>query len=332
MTPSQYAQGTRDYVVYYQNPEIEKRFGINQTDFYPLKAIMAFMTDDKDPMAKLQSQSGEFFSYYPTKRFCMPIDKEHVLKTGAVKPKDAAFIADSMKWEISQSTLMKADLVTLDILATSNWERPIYFAITTGNDVYLNMMEYFQLEGLTYHIVPIKNTEPVEGGSYGRINSDILYENMMTKFRWGGMDKPGIYLDETILRQTRNFRNIFYRLAMKLVEEGQTEKAVKALDKCIEVMPHENVAYDIFMVRLAEAYYAANSAEKANDLLKRMTGLASEKYKYYARFKGTKKASAVQSELQENEQIMAYSQQVAQFNKQEELAKELQLRMQETMK
>ena len=103
---------------------------------------------------------------------------------GAVKPNDAGEIADSMKFEIGNNTLMKADLITLDILSTCDWSRPIYFAITTGSDVYLNMTDYFQLEGLTYHIVPIKNKEQVEGGSYGRINTDILYDNMMNKFKW----------------------------------------------------------------------------------------------------------------------------------------------------
>jgi hypothetical protein len=132
MTPGQYKQGVRDYVIFYQNPEVERQFGINQTDFYPLSSIIKFMTDDTDPMAKLKSNSGMEFSYYPTKKFYIPIDKQHVLKQGTVHAKDANIIVDTMKWEIGNGTLMKADLVVLDILATTNWTRPIYFAITTG--------------------------------------------------------------------------------------------------------------------------------------------------------------------------------------------------------
>lgn len=330
MTPDKYKQGTRDYVIFYQNPEIERQFGINQTDFYPLKNIITFMTDDTDPMAKLQSQRGGSFSYYPTKKFYIPINRDHVLKTGVVPQKDANLIADTMKWEIGNNNLMKADLVVLDILSTTNWERPIYFAITTGSDVYLNMMPYFRLEGLTYRIVPIKNTDPVDGGTYGYINTDILYENMVNKFKWGNMDKEGVYLDETTLRQTRNFRNLFYRLAMKLVSEGDTVRAEKAIDKCVAVMPKNTVPYDIFVIRLAEAYYAAGATAKANDLLKIMTDQAIEKYQYYTRFKG-KKASGVQGELDENANILMYAQQVAQMNKQEDLYKELKTKSDQAM-
>lgn len=323
MTPDKYVQGVRDYIVYYQNPEVEKRYGINQTDYYPLKNILQFATDDKDPMAKLQSQGGEMFSYYPTKKFYILIDKEKVKKTGAVHPKDYASIADSMKFEIGNGTLMKADLITLDILSTVDWTRPIYFAITTGSEVYLNMTNYFQLEGLTYHIVPIANKDQVEGGSYGRINTDILYENVMNKFKWGNMDKPGVYLDETILRQTKNFRNVFYRLAMKLVEEGKKDSAVTVLDKAMSVMPKENVPYDVFVVRLCEAYYAAGAPAKANAILKDMVAESAAKYKYYQSYRSTSKMSSVQDEIKENEQVMEYCQQVCQFNKQDTVAKQL---------
>jgi hypothetical protein len=323
MTPDKYVQGVRDVVYYYQNPEVEKRYGINQNDYYPLKNIIQFITDDKDPLGKLQSQGGESYSYYPTKKFFLKIDKEHVLKTGAVKSKDAAEIADSMKFEISNQALMKADLITLDVLSTVDWNRPIYFAITTGSEVYLNMTNYFQLEGLTYHIVPIANKDQVEGGSYGRINTDILYDNLMNKFKWGNMDKPGVYLDETILRQTKNFRNIFYRLSMKLVEEGKKDLAVKALDRAMQVMPKENVPYDVFVIRLCEAYYAAGAAAKANAILKDMIAESGAKYKYYSGFRSSSsKMASVQEEVKENEQIMEYCQQVAQFNKQDSVAKQ----------
>lgn len=322
MTPDKYVQGVRDYVIFYQNPEIEKRYGINQTDYYPLKNIIQFINDDKDPMAKLQSQSGEQFSYYPTKKFFMKIDKEHVLKTGAVHPGDSALIADSVKWEIGNTTLMKADLIVLDIISTCNWERPIYFAITTGSDVYMNMTDYFQLEGLTYHLVPIKNTVPSEGGSYGRINTDILYDNLMNKFKWGGMDKEGVYLDETIIRQTRNLRNLFFRLAITLTAEGKKDKAIEVIDRCLAVMPEQNVPYDVFVIRLAEAYYAAGAKDKAAVLLNKMVDLSAEKYKYYSSFKG-KKLNLVQRELDENASLLSYAQQVAQSNQEVELSKQL---------
>lgn len=322
MTPDKYVQGVRDYVVYYQNPQVEKQYGINQTDYYPLKNIIAFVNDDKDPMAKLSSQGGEQYSYYPTKKFFVQVDKAQALKAGAVQPKDAALMVDSMKWEIGNANLMKADLITLDIVASTDWTRPVCFAITTGSDVYLNMQQYFQINGLVYQLVPIRNDQPADG-TMGRINSDVLYDNLMNKFKWGGMDKDGIYLDETILRQTKNLRNLFYRLATKLVEEGDKEKALKVLDKCLVVMPEKNVPYDVFVVRLAEAYYGAEAIDKGNALIREVAKVYTERYNYFATFRKNGKGGASQNEIEECSQILGYCQQVAEFHKQDALAKEL---------
>lgn len=326
MTPDKYVQGVRDVVYYYQNPQVEKTYGINQNAYYPLKNIISFINDDKDPMAKIQSQGGESYNYYPTKKFFVGVNKEQVLKAGAVQPKDAPYIVDSIKFEIGNSNLMKADLITLDIVASTDWTRPICFAITTGSDVYLNMQNYFQINGLVYQLVPILNNQQSDG-TMGRLNTDIMYDNLMNKFKWGGMDQPNIYLDETILRQTKNLRNLFYRLAIKLVEEGDSAKAIKVLDKCLAVMPKENVPYDVFVVRLAEAYYAAGAVEKGNALIKEVANSTADKYTYFASFRKAGKGGLVQSELQENQQIFGYCQQVAEIHRQDALAKELKAQL-----
>jgi hypothetical protein len=326
MTPDKYVQGIRDYVMYYNNPAVEKTYGINQTDFYPLKNIIAFVNDDKDPMAKLTSQGGDQYSYYPTKKFFVPINKEQALKAGAVQPKDAQYMVDSIKFEVGNNNLLKADLVTLDIVASTDWTRPICFAITTGSDVYLNMQNYFQINGLVYQLVPILNTQATDG-TMGRINSDVLYDNLMNKFKWGGMDKDGIYLDETILRQTKNLRNLFYRLATKLVEEGDTAKAKAVLDRCLEVMPKKNVPYDVFVVRLAEAYYSAGDAAKGTALVKDVADLYADRYTYYSQYKKAGKSAQVQDELNESGQIMGYCMQIAQFHKQDAVANEIKAKM-----
>ncbi len=326
MTPDKYAGEKRNYVMFYQHPEIEKRFGINQTDYYPLKSIMAFINDDKDPLAKLTSQGGEQFNFYPTKKFFVPVNKEQALNAGAVRPEDAPYIVDSIKWEVGKNNLMKADLITLDILASTDWTRPICFAITTGSDVYLNLQNYFQINGLVYQIVPMLNNQGNDG-TMGRINTTILYDNLMNKFQWGNMEKEGVYLEETTLRQTKNLRNLFYRLAMKLVEEGKNDSAEKVIDRCLEVMPKYNVAYDVFVIRLAEAYYAMGKPEKANELVKDVARLSEEKYVYYSSFRGTNKFSGVQQEISENVQVFGYCMQVAEFHQQKELADELRNKM-----
>ncbi len=322
MTPDKYAGNKREVVYYYNNAELASKYGINQTDFYPLKNIIQFVCDDVDPLAKIQSQNGQSFNYFPTKKFMVAINKRQVIDAGVIHPRDTGLIVDSIKFEIGNNALMKADLITLDILGSTDWSRPICFAITTGSDVYLNMQNYFQINGLVYQIVPIFNSQTQEG-SMGRINTDVLYDNLMNKFKWGNMDKPGIYLDETIIRQTNNFRNLFYRLATALIEEGKNDKAIKALDKCIEVMPQENVPYNQLIIGLAQGYYAAGAPAKGKELLRKVAIDFSEKNKYYSGFKGTNKYNAVSSEIEEAQQIMSYCIQVSENNQEKELTEEL---------
>lgn len=323
MTPEQYVQGTRDYVVFYNNPQVAQRYRINQNDHYPLRNIIDFILDDNDPLAKVQSQSGESFNYFPAKKFYMAIDKEQVKRSGVVPEKDWDKIVDTMRWEIGNNALMKADLVTLDIVASTDWSRPICFAITTGSEVYLNMQKYFRINGLVYQLVPVENDRPNEG-TMGSINTDILYDNLMNKFKWGNMEKPGIYLDETILRQTNNYRNLFYRLAMRLSEEGDTARAMQALDRCREIMPIENVSYNQLNLAIAQAYYAINANERGDEQVQRVFDKYIQNLRYFNQFKSTSKIKSVNGDIAEANDMIGYAVNVAQMAGRNDLAADLQ--------
>jgi ribosomal protein S7 len=162
-------------------------------------------------------------------------------------------------------------------------------------------------------------------GTTGRINTNILYTNMMEKFKWGNMADDNTYLDETILRQTKNFRNIFYRLSEQLTMEGKKDSAIKVIDHSLAVMPDKKVAYDVFVVRLVEGYHLAGATEKANNLAKELLNIHEEKAKYFASFKAKK--NAVRQDFEDNIQIMNYIWQVTDFNKQTELAADFRKRI-----
>jgi tetratricopeptide (TPR) repeat protein len=292
--------------VYYENKDLN----IAPSVFFPLKQVIEFIANDANPITKVQASNGESLSYYPTKNFYVPVDRQKVLANGVVQPADAALVVDSVNFTVNRNNLMKNDLITLDIIATANWDRPIYFAITTGSEAYLNLEGYFQLEGLTYRLVPIR-TEMSQDRELGHINTDVMYDNIMNKFVWGNMDKPGIYLDETILRQTKNFRNLFYRLAKKLIDEGKKDKAIAVLDRCLKVMPQENVPYDIFMIRIVEGYYQAGAKDKASKLNKELAKIYESRYNYFNQYRGGKLFKKVEQNVGESQQILGYCQQVS---------------------
>jgi tetratricopeptide (TPR) repeat protein len=164
-------------------------------------------------------------------------------------------------------------------LATNNWKRPVYFAITVGDESYLGLEPYFQLEGLAYRVIPVERESP--DGQIGAVATDIMYKNLVEKFHWGNMNDPDVYLDETNLRMTMNFRNNFSRLAAALLTEGKRDQAKKVLDRCLEVMPDNTVPYNYFVLPIANLYYELGDKQKANEILSRLKKLTGDELAYY---------------------------------------------------
>ncbi len=311
----QYRQGTRDYVPVYYNPNIIK----DSTKYYSIKQLMEFVASEES-QAKIQTQGGMELSYLPTGKVLIPVDSATVVNNGTVpKGMEGQILKDGMPWKISKQYIMKNDLMIMDIIATNNWKRPIYFAVTVGDDAYMNLEPYFQLEGLAYRLVPMRMQ--TNDGQTGKANTDIMYNNMMNKFKWGGMSTEGVYMDENNLRMTMNLRNNFARLAEALLAEGKTEQAKKALELCMKEMPRKNIPYNYFMLPVAEVYYKLGMNNEANELMKAIANIYEEDLKYYFRFK-VKLAENIDSEKQQAMAVMQRIGQVARMNKQETLAKD----------
>ena len=293
MTWDQYKSGTRDAVYFYEDENIKGS--------YELKELMDFVLSD-DPSTKLTSNSGKKIEYFPTRKFKLTVDKNAVLTSGTVPKDEADSIVDKMEWTMKGGFgVEKNNLAVLDIIAHNNWKRPIYFTITTGGEAYIGLEKYFQIEGLTYRLVPLKNNN--DDGQTGRINTKIMYDHLMNKFKWGNMQNPSVFLDENNIRMTMNFRNNFSRLADALVAEGKKDSAIKVLDKCMEVMPESTVPFNYFMLAIAEGYYKAGANEKANKIMKRLTTVFEEDLKYYFAFTG-EMATAIGEDKEQSLRLM----------------------------
>jgi len=306
-TKEQYGPGKRD-VVYVQD-RINK-----PTD---LKQIIEFIGSD-NPKTKDQRYGNEDFM--PVRKIKLPADSNTVINNKVIKPYEADKLENELHWEIPREYIRKNELMILDLLATNNWQRPIYFAITIGQAGYYNLQEYFQLDGLAYRVVPIKTTH--ENGQLGRINTDVLYEKLMHTFKWGGIDKKGVYLDENNRRMLMNMKNNFARLANALIHEKKRDSAIVVLDKAIELMPNNRVPYNYYNLLIAEAYYRAEATGKANEIIKIVADKTGEEINYY--FSLPKK---FQNDLgKDRERSLAMAQEILRLTKlykQEELFEEI---------
>jgi hypothetical protein len=265
-----YINGTRDIVFVQERTQKTAN----------LKDIIEFVSSDL-PQAKVEAGSGEMFNYIPTRHFRIPVDTSIVLHNGTVSRKDKDLVVPAIEWKLTRNSLGKSELIVLDMLANNNWKRPVYYA-SLGHEGTLGLEDFMQLEGFAYRLVPIKSASI---GRYeaGRVESDLLYENLMNKFHWDGMNDPDVYLDDFHVRTTSivRIRNRFIQLAEELISQHDTARAVQVLDRCIELTPDNKIPYDHTIIQIVNAYYKCNQIDKANRLARKLGDLCNEKISYY---------------------------------------------------
>jgi len=230
-----------------------------------ISTIIDFVKSD-NKATKVQVSATEILDVIPSRTIRIPVDKEKVLASGTVKPEDADKIVPYIDIKLKGNYIMKSQLIVLDILAHNKWERPVYFITGYHNDA-LGLEEYFQLEGLAYRLVPIKS-ENKNWIEYGRIDPDILYQNMVKKFKWRGANQKNVDIDYNHKRTiiVIKARLNYAKLAKALVAEGKNEKAIETLDFCMNALPLNKIPYDPYTADIVEGYFAAGAKDKAYEM------------------------------------------------------------------
>ena len=267
--------------------ELKEQFGENP---YELKNILKYwVRSDKEGLRVI-----------PTDSIVMKIDKEAVRRSGMKIPEA---LGDSIPEYMTillrdangnpKRALYKSELMMLEMLANANWERPIYMAITVGSENHLGMDNHFTQEGLAYRFTPF-DTDKLNS----KIDSEKMYDNLMNKFKFGGIDNPDIYLDETVLRMCDTHRRMFVQLTSQLIKEGKKDKALKALDYCEKVIPSTTVPHDYLMSsskEMAENYLALGQPQKAEKILNELANNAVEYATWYLSLDDARFASSYEN-------------------------------------
>jgi tetratricopeptide (TPR) repeat protein len=276
MTEQKYRQGTRD--VMFVDPNRETK------GFMPIADAMVVALDD----SKTIDNGRNKIAYLPSYKFSMKVDSA-IAESYRPLLNDGDTLVTNIQFSLvdaggrPRSYITKANLAVLDLLSNMDWNRPVYFAVTTGGDAYMGLEQYFQLEGLAYRLTPIKHKKNPNPNIDGGVSSAIMYDNMMNKFQWGNMDKMPIYMDENNRRMTTNLRLQFGHLAEQLIEEGDLEKAREVIQRSLDVMPEYNVPYEQpqIMWQLVDLMYQADYDEKALELSKRMIEINNQEIEFY---------------------------------------------------
>ncbi len=220
--------------------------------------------------------------FIPTDSIVFTIDKEAVRRSGMMMAGDS--IPDKMHISLKgKRAVYKSELMMYEMILRCNWERPIYMAMTVGSENKATVQDYFVQEGLAYRITPFNTRK-----SGKDIDTDKMYENLMTRFSFGGVDQPGLYLDETVMRMCNTHRRIFSQLASRLVQEGKLDKAEKVVEKAEKVIPPTSVphSYSGGSLELARVWNAVGKKKEACDIAYPVAIQASEYLEWYMSLPG----------------------------------------------
>jgi len=273
-----YCSGTNEYVevnpslksqvldFYKKNPMAAKaQFGDNP---FELANVMKYWVRSKDADMHV----------IPTDTLYVTIDKNAVKHSGMMMASDT--IPDRMVISLKgKNALYKNDLMMLEMIAHCNWTRPIYVALTVGQENYMNLGDNFIQEGLANRISPF-TTNALGAKNY---DTQKVYNNLMYRYRYGGLSKPGLYIDETVMRMCYTHRRLFGQLALHLIAEGQKAKALKVLQKVEKELPTYNIPMNYMSGGndIAHAYALLGQKKKALEVINQVWKNASQYEQYY---------------------------------------------------
>ncbi|MGC6437504.1 MAG: DUF2723 domain-containing protein [Flavobacteriaceae bacterium] len=297
ITHEKYKWGTRDYII----KEVVTK------DTLEINSFMDFIIsdDDRTKYGYVLKQQGYDIStqrrqdleanYAPTENIRIPVNKKAVLENGIVARKDAEKIVDYIDIKITNQAIYKNRMMMLDIIAQNNWERPIYFSGGAfGNDDYIWMKDYLQLDGFAYKLVPIKT--PVDKKNpfdMGRIDSEKMYR-LVKNWEWGNSGNPNVYHDVETRRNSITYRGHMARLIETLILENELDKAEEIADLAMEKMPVDIFGYYIFLEPFIGAYYEVEAKEKARSLYKKVAAKYQENLNYYSGLSNNNQSKFVQ--------------------------------------
>lgn len=268
-----YRYGANDAVIYQKDPRVR--------DTMFIENWLKYINSDNET-TKIELQSGQVLNAFPTQNIRLKVNTQNVLENGIVEPESKEKIVPYIAIQIPSSVLYKNRLIMLDIIASNNWERPIYFTGGSYADAdYLWMKDYLQLTGATYQLVPIRTPQTSAAFQMGRIDTDQMYKTVMD-WKWGNSGSSEIYHDPQTRMNSITYRNNLARLADKLLKEKDTAKAKKVLDLAMEKMPMEYYGFYTLLNSYIDGYYRIGDKERARQLWQKISGKYQEYLDYYS--------------------------------------------------
>jgi hypothetical protein len=318
MPYDKYKSGVRDFIPF-SDAKLAGYTGV--------KEVFDFITSD-DPRTMVEFDNGETGNYLPTKNFKLDVDAQAVVKNKVISPAQQSHLTRSLEWTYNNNFITKEHLAMIDILAHNNWKRPICFVDPISSSLKLGMQPYFYREGMASRLIPLQKDTAATSNGQPQINSLVMYNNVMNKFKWGNF-KHARYLDPEA-------RNTFYPLMVAafadltqgLLKENRQQLALNALHKYEQVLPeiNPNLRVADSKIFLADSAYKLKYAALGDKLVKGINTYVTEQLDYY-HSQLQKDAAVDKQEVQNNMYYLNSLVNVTRANHQTQLSAKLEAQL-----
>jgi hypothetical protein len=309
----EYQPGTNDVVMYYD---------IGIKGYVELKDLVEFIKS-KDPQTFVTANSGEKIKFFPTKKIKITVNKENCLKYGIVPEYFKDKIVDSITFNIKSNLLYKNDIMTLDMIATNDWKRPVYFAAPNSVRNFLDIEQYCYMEGWVYKFMPVMPDSTNYIPSLGSIDAFGSYEIFMNKCKWGNLSDPKVYIDPESYNSSMRPKMVALFVGQMLLDKGKKKECRALVDLYLTKFPDPKYVYDVYDLPFVEMYYKTGDIASAVKLSSRMADIMGQNLDYYASFAASDKA-IFNEDIQTSMEILNRLRSAAEQNKQPKLSAKIE--------
>lgn len=265
-----YRKGTNDvlYVMERQNLE-----AISASEYLKL-------LKNESELLKLSSGGKTTFNMVPSRNLILDVDIEKVYNQGLIPEGMEGLMVDQMNLRVKGNYLTKGNLMLIDLIASNNWERPIYFNNTSLATISLDIENHVVMEGLTYRLLPVRKPQ---GMRTELVNSDLAFKNVMENFAFRGMDDPNNYFDDEYRRFTSNHRSAINAIAIALLDEDDLDRAAEIMKYSLQVMPNEAIPYDLASGQMVPLLFEVGEDDLALDIVEQSSHKYVQMLEFYNR-------------------------------------------------
>jgi len=274
MAMEQYQPGSNDIITYYD---------VGIKGYVELKDLVDFIKS-KNPETYVSLQNGEKIKFFPAKKIKITVNKENCLKYGIVPEYFRDKMVDSITFNIKSNLLYKNDIMLLDLIATNDWKRPVYFAAPNSVRNFFDVEQYCYMEGWVYKFLPVKSDSSNYIPSLGSIDALGSYQHLMNNCKWGNLDDPRVYVDPESFNNAMRPKMDFLFVGQMLLDQGKKKECKQLVDLYLQKFPDPKFVFDMYDLPFIDMYYKTGDTAKAVKLSERLAEVMGQNIDYYASF------------------------------------------------